>query len=229
MFYKNLKTLKLKEIYQRYFIPDHLAKHMLEVAAVGQLITKSWQGPEIRSQLVTSTLLVHDIGNLVKFDLSDTKPGALNRNLSDIPKWQKIQRQLQERYSKNAETANVKIMQELGFPQTMVSLMQEHTFEALPIQLNNQQWEHLICTYADLRIAPQGLVSITNRLQDLRERYRKRDADWSQPETYQQRLTSTLQTEAKLDELTQVSLPNITQKQLRQIVNQLTEYEFHLE
>lgn len=59
--------MKIQEIYRRYSIPPNLERHMLQVAAVGEYICTHWSGPELNSQLILQALLLHDLGNIVKF------------------------------------------------------------------------------------------------------------------------------------------------------------------
>src|SRR5437588_9728526 len=60
------------EVYRKYSIPTNLQLHMLRAAAIGKLITDHWNyqhGPAIDVSVIIKTLLLHDMGNIVKIDL----------------------------------------------------------------------------------------------------------------------------------------------------------------
>lgn len=59
--------MTIKELYALAKVPPNLARHMIETAVVGDAVLNRWSGAPIRSDVVRKSLLVHDLGNLVKF------------------------------------------------------------------------------------------------------------------------------------------------------------------
>ena len=64
--------MTISQIYNKYSIPINLKKHMLRVAAVGKIICDNTKDIKINKNLIIKTLLLHDIGNILKFDFSKT-------------------------------------------------------------------------------------------------------------------------------------------------------------
>ncbi len=78
----------IKQIYDFYPIPPNLQNHMLTVANVVFTISQNWIGPSINKRDLILAALLHDVGNLAKFDLN--KPVT---PLRDIAAWQLKQKQ----------------------------------------------------------------------------------------------------------------------------------------
>lgn len=59
----------IKSIYDQFKVPPDLRKHMAKVTAVVSIVCDNWEGPKIDKQSTIAAALLHDIGNLVRFDL----------------------------------------------------------------------------------------------------------------------------------------------------------------
>ncbi len=62
--------MTIQQLYEKYEIMPNLQLHMYRVAAVAKMICDHFQKP-INKQEVIITCLLHDIGNIIKFDLFD--------------------------------------------------------------------------------------------------------------------------------------------------------------
>ena len=82
---------------------------MIEVAAVGEFVTNHWKGSKLHKKALTQALLLHDMGNIVKFK----KPfmGELQQNAEY---WEDIQQKCIQKYGTNAHTMTDAIVCELG-------------------------------------------------------------------------------------------------------------------
>ena len=211
------------QIYQQYFIPENLAEHMLFTGAISYLICHNWQDllqNQINPDLVVKTMLFHDMGNLIKFEISQgrnfqAKTLPLNYFAHYSPAdWQAQQKTMIKKYGKDTDLANYKILKELGLDQSAIYL-KDHSFERLAeLVLEKDNWQEKLILYCDLRFTPDGLASVEQRVADLRLRYQHRDDTWKDSTIYAQRVANSLKLEEQLDQCTLINLKQITKAQV---------------
>ena len=160
-------------IYKRFFIPTVLELHMMRVAAVGTLICNNWTGSEIRKNNIIAVLLIHDLGNIVKFDLDSRDKRKLFLEEKDLDYWRKIKAEVMTKYGSEEHEATSNMARELGIDKDMQELLDGMSrYEGDRKGMSNEEYtEVCICAYADLRVAPFGVVSASERVQDLIYRY----------------------------------------------------------
>lgn len=163
----------IKDIYQKYDINIELQKHHLRVAALSDIICSNWLAKSIdRSRLITAALL-HDIGNLVKFDLKNN-PNLLGEDINNLGYWVKRQRQFVNRYGSEDEKATRKIIEELGLWDEIGDILEYREFIEIQKIYRSNNNERKVLEYANYRIMPNGVSSLSNRLREGWERYRLR-------------------------------------------------------
>lgn len=157
----------IKEIYKRFNIMPCLQLHMRTVAAVAELILSARTDDEARISKddVIASLLLHDLGNIVKFKL-----GMESEEESTY--WQKIQQETIAKYGPTDHQATEKMVHELGANDRVAFLISEMGFDHLSHVIDSNNMELKICLYADQRVAPYGIVSVQQRFADLRNRYK---------------------------------------------------------
>lgn len=167
-----------------------LATHMLRVAGVGKLITDSWEDRELAGKSV-KTCLLHDLGNIAKFDLQNPM-----MKIDNLPYWQEVQKEVWDKYGSKAHAATYAMLEELKLGEYVEYLKAEaKLYETLEPQ---NIWQStplpaMVVLYADLRVTPNGVVSMEERISDLEKRYGqgRAEARWGeQLEEYMQTLTS---------------------------------------
>ncbi len=221
--------MTIKKVYQHYQIPPNLQEHMLQTAALGQIICDHWSGPKLKKQLVITTLLVHDIGNIVKFDFDSPTANQFLTGHKDVDYWRQVQKKFQKKYGVRADQANVAIIDEMKLPTRVKKFMKEHYFESLPTILKESDWEHKISFYCDIKFRPSGITSVKNRLEDLRQRYENRDQTWQDADLFETRLKNCSRLEAQLNQQTDLDLQTINQTDIDAYVDQLTDYQIEAE
>ncbi len=216
---------KIQDIYDHYLVPSNLQKHMLWTAGIGDIITKSWQDSQnkIKAQDVITALLVHDLANIVKFDLSFKLATPMDPSRS-LNEWRQIQEKFKARYGLKADQANLAAAKELGLSKQIINLLDDHHFKSIPKVIKNQNCGHQITLYADLRIAPTGIVSIKDRVIDLKNRYQAVDADWQDETVFKNRLKNCLNLEQEINQRTKVDITKIKQDELNQIAKNLRSF-----
>src|SRR3974390_1594724 len=100
----------ITEIYRQYPITKNLQEHQLRVAAVGTLIARHMTEP-VDADGITRVCLIHDMGNLLKFDLGQT-PEWLEPEGAGY--WKTRQAEMSARYGHDEHAATKKIARELG-------------------------------------------------------------------------------------------------------------------
>jgi hypothetical protein len=171
--------MTIKDVYAKYQIMPQLSLHMRRVAGVGKLILDGWKG-EIDRDLVIRTLLLHDMGNIVKFDLSEAGQQKLkSAEVVDLPYWRKVQQEFWDKYGHDTHEVTKQINLELGQHDVIAVMEQELAGYAAgyPDRLMEQSWPAKILGYSDVRVTPVGVVPMKVRIEDLYARY-GRELSW---------------------------------------------------
>ncbi len=154
----------VSDIYTKYKIPPNLIRHQLEVAVVGRAVCQGWTGRPVDKDLITKTLLLHDMGNIIKFK----RPfmGELEKNAAH---WESVQEKFRAMYGPDVHEATIAIIQELGLP-AVAKLIEEMraAWHEPEIEVS---LEARICEYADCCVTPQGITTFDERIEDLKNRY----------------------------------------------------------
>ena len=167
----------IKEIYDHYQVIPNLREHMLRAASVGLFICEHWKGPRISKADIVACLLVHDIGNTVKLDL-ETEHGLklLGNSGVDIEAIRKIRERMVSEYGSDDHKANIRMANEIGVSSRLIQMIEGYRFLKLEDVLNGSDWGLKIFVYCDMRAGPFGIVSLTDRIADIKMRYGHRDS-----------------------------------------------------
>lgn len=164
----------IRDVYQHYQIPPNLQTHMLQVAAVGVWICEHWQDKaQIDEEVVRQTLLLHDMGNILKFDWEVWK-NLLGTEADRLEHWQQVQAKFKSKYGPDEHVATREIAKELEVSQRILESLSAMGYSKLEACVSGSDYIAKICTYSDLRVAPHGLVSVRERLEDGAKRYHHR-------------------------------------------------------
>ena len=144
-----------------------LATHMLRVVGVGKIILSGWK-ENIDRDLVMRTLLLHDMGNIVKFDLVDQI-----MSIENIEHWRTVQKEWLDKYGKNAHVATTKIVAELEQDDANEVMEREHAgyVSDNPAKLLEAGMARKILSYCDVRSSTCGSKPMKERIADLQTRY----------------------------------------------------------
>ena len=132
---------------------------MLRVAGVAKFILSGGQY-SINSNDLIAALLVHDLGNIVKFKLA-----------SESSSWEIVQKETISKYGAGDYEATSNMLKELGVSDRVQCLVAEMVFGNLSTIIDSSDMSLKIGLYADQRVAPYGVVSLEERFSDLRKRY----------------------------------------------------------
>jgi hypothetical protein len=160
--------MNILEVYKKYQTMPNLADHQLAVAAVAGMICSNLN-TEVDKQNIVAACLLHDMGNIIKFDLTKTN-SVLNMNI-DVGFWQKVKEDYVKKYQTDEHEASILIAKELGVSNRVVELIDCIGFNTAVINEQAKDYGRKICAYSDMRVWPQGVTTLENRLDDLRKRY----------------------------------------------------------
>jgi 5'-deoxynucleotidase YfbR-like HD superfamily hydrolase len=159
--------MTIVDIYEAYQIMPSLATHMYRVAGVAKLIGDHWQG-ELNLEQVLAATLLHDMGNILKFDLSKFPEFCQPEGQAH---WESIKADYEKKYGRDEHQATQAIIKELGVSTRVQELIRAISFTQTEVNYLNHDYEAMVCHYADLRVTPFQVVSLTTRLDDLEQRY----------------------------------------------------------
>jgi 5'-deoxynucleotidase YfbR-like HD superfamily hydrolase len=164
--------MKISEVYKKYNIPENLQEHMYRVAAVGFIVAELLEKKiELDVDIIVTELLLHDMGNIVKFDFGP----HIKFSEEETERLKKVRAEFIAKYGNEEHIATSKIAEELGVDIRVQELLEDCGSSKLAMAIDSTDWYAKICTYADLRVAPYGVVSVEERFNDVIKRYEGRD------------------------------------------------------
>lgn len=161
------------DIYEKYYIPEHLQLHMLRVAACAKLILDNWKGESIDKEAIIRVSLLHDMGNIIKIAEEDLE------NKKTI----ELRRQYIEKYGEYEHYTNMAIAKKEGLSQKELDILDKKRSRRNEETYQSGSYEVKICTYCDQRVAPDGVRGVKERLEEVRTRYKNKSKSvWSNEE-----------------------------------------------
>ena len=212
--------MTIQDLYTRYQIMPQLSEHMRRVAGVGQLILGGWKD-QINTDLIMRTLLLHDIGNMAKFDLTDEGQKKLGSNyIADLPYWRSVQATFWDKYGHDAHEATITIINEIGGQDDVSQVLtDEHdTYVANSRGILQSPIAEQVLLYCDARVTPEGVVPLKVRIADLARRYAardNRDLSW---------FDFLYELEDQVQTMTTTDLQNITKASVEPLLDKLLTY-----
>ncbi len=177
-FQKSAKQNNIISIYRSYRVPLYIQNHMLQVAGIGQWIIDNWKGEKLNRNNVITTLLLHDILNLIRNpfpNLENTFPDIYNTvsgSSKFVGHWVAVQQRLKEKYGNFDVQAVISVAKELGVNERVIYLLENKQFVNNEFTLESNDFELKICSYSDQRVSPYGILPIRKRLNEAVYRYR---------------------------------------------------------
>ncbi len=212
-----------RDIYEQYRIMPNLQLHQLRVAAVGKYICDRFIGP-IDTQMVVLACLVHDMGNILKSDFSIGKELLAEKG---IPYWESVKADYVKKYSDEHHATHV-IIKEVGIDERIASIIEDMGFSKMETVVATGSNELLVLEYADMRVGPDGILSLDGRLSEGHTRYSQRmkgaQFGFSQPERYEILVSACHEMEKKLVSRADFQPEDITDASLSSIVEELWDY-----
>ena len=214
--------MKITEIYKEYKIPPNLQLHQLRVAAVAKLICDNFK-KDPDKDLVLKTSLLHDMGNIIKFnfDIFDDdfyKPEGRTY-------WKNVQDEFKKKYGKDEHVATTKILKELSMPNEILTIADNIGLGFGQMNIKSKSYERKICAYSDMRVAPKEIVSLSERINDLKKRYVPEESPEKEAEYYDRCSRNLEILEKQIFEYCKIEPRDINDKTVTPLIEDLKNFE----
>lgn len=207
--------MNILKIYNQYHLPENLQMHMLRVAACTNLILDNWTGKPIDRKAVTRVSLLHDMGNMVKIP----EEGQDREFIV-------IRRKYFKEYGTNDHEINMLIGKNLGLNKKELEILNGKRSRKNEQTAKSDNYEIKICAYCDQRVAPDGVVSLKERLEDAKIRYKDKPLSvWSNEEKANQLIKWALEIEKQVMECCRLKPEDINNQSIQTYIDRLKEYE----
>ncbi len=208
--------MNILRIYDKYHLPENLQMHMLRVAACSNLIIDNWNGPYIDKQAIIRVCLLHDMGNMVKIQENESK---------DI-EFLKIRKEYFDKYGTNDHEINLEIGKQEGLTEKELKILDGKRSRKNEETLKSNSYERKICAYCDQRVAPDGVVSIKERLEDAKVRYKNKPLSvWSNEEKANHLIDCSLGMEKQIMEHCILNSDDINDRTIKKYIEKLKKYD----
>lgn len=213
---------KITDLYKKYKITLSLQDHQLRVAAVARQVCDSLT-VLVDTEVVVTACLLHDMGNILKFTF-DSPDEWFEPEGKEY--WMKVQQEIAKKYDTwNEHQLNLMIAKEIGVKPAVLDCIESIDFGKAVETLARPDIEPKVCDYADLRVSPNGVVSLDERLAEGEKRYKNRPDKWMTDEVRQKILKAVHDNQAGLFTLSKIKPGDITDETTAPIVEQLKAYE----
>lgn len=208
--------MNIIEIYRKYHLPENLQMHMLRVAACSNLIIDNWNGTEINKESIIRVCLLHDMGNMVK----------IPEDFSKDEEFLKIRKKYFDKYGTNDHEINLEIGKREGLTEKEIIILDGKRSRKNEETLKSNSYERKICAYCDQRVAPDGVVSIKDRLEDAKMRYKNKPLSvWSNEEKANHLIECSLGIEKQIMEYCKLNPEDINDESIEKYIIKLREYD----
>lgn len=198
--------MEITEVYQRLAIPPNLVNHMSMVEKIVKWLENRWSGEKVDWALVKEAALLHDLGNIVKFDFIKNHH-FLGEEINRIEFWKEKQKEIIKKYGEDDHLATEKMLEEIGVSKEVREIVRNKGFSNSVNISQGVTWELKILFYADLRISPKGLVTMKERLDEVTNRLEKYKNDSRLPDLIKACEEIEKQIQAQItDDLAQIAL-----------------------
>lgn len=161
-----------EEVYKHFGTPKGLQDHMLWVAGLVCTLRDHWSGETVDWDSAIKAALLHDIGNVIKFDL-DKFPQLLGNELPRIDFWRAEQKRLIAKYGGDDHEATDRMLDELSVRRPIREATQSKSFGNSKPTAASTNWLVKILFYCDLRVLPDGVGTLSERVAEFRDRLKK--------------------------------------------------------
>ncbi len=208
--------MNILKIYQKYHLPENLQLHMLRVAACANLILDYWKGPELDKKAIIRVSLLHDMGNMVK----------IPEDFWQDEEFLKIRKIYFEKYGTNDHEINLEIGKQEGLTQKELELLNGKRSRKNEETMLSESYERKICAYCDQRVAPSGIVTLKERLEDAKARYKaKKLSVWSDEKKANFLIECALEIERQIMKFCSLAPEEINDLQIENYIKKLKLYE----
>lgn len=214
--------MNIANVYEKYKIPPVLQQHMYRVAAVASLICDNWIG-EIDKDTVIQTALIHDMGNIVKFNMS-FMPEAFEPE--GVAYWTGVKEEVIGKYGSEEHEVTQKIIEEMEIPERIVEVVEALGFAKAKETFETKDFRVKVCLYSDQRVMPLGVATLEKRMKEGYKRFLGRK-NWPQSEIDKFAVLAGYlrKIEAQIFEQCRIKPEDITEESVKALVMDFANFE----
>jgi len=210
--------------YQTYRIPANLRLHMYRVTALGQyIIDHLAKSISVNKDIVAKINLFHDLGNVIKFDLSSDNTIVISQQ--EREKLAIIKAEMIAKYGKDEHQATLAIAREICEEPRVIELLSQTGVNKIAYAVDGDSWDVKIIRICDERVGPNGVVTVEARYDDLARRYAGRDHELSNATYLSNRLALVKHLEQQIQAVVDIDLQKITDDDINPYIQTLPKYE----
>lgn len=213
--------MKILDIYEKYQIMPQLQTHMFRVAGVSSMICDNFKNKIDKKVLITASLL-HDIGNIIKFDLQLFPEFTKEKGLQY---WESVKEEYINKYGKDEHKATYAIAKGLKVSRSVFNLIISVGFAKTKQTYDSKDYLIKILAYSDLRVAPFKVLTLSERLEDLGKRYLKKKDPKYDVEEFNNFVNINTEIEKQIFENCKIKPDYITEEKVKPIIEELKNFE----
>ncbi|HRO64727.1 MAG TPA: hypothetical protein PKU78_00740 [Candidatus Dojkabacteria bacterium] len=210
--------MKIIEIYKKYSIPPQLQLHQLRVASVAKVICENLKIPVDTYEVVSADLL-HDMGNIIKFDLT-LFPEYLEPEGLDY--WQSVKNTFIENYGPDEHVATEKIAEEISENKRIHDILKHIGASRLDAVNSSDDVAYKIANYADDRVSVNGIVPFEKLIKERKSRNPKLTDEF-----FMQLIDMIGINEKNIQKVCKIDLNDITDETISGIIDELRDFEIN--
>jgi len=140
----------IDEIYEEFETPQHLRYHMRLVRSVA---THIGNYADADTDLISATCLLHDLGNVIKKYQGHIVNFPGNEGAVAIARL----------YGSHPCDATQGMLRSINVVESIIELVEAMEPRNWGNLLVSSNWSAKVCSYADMRVAPEGIVTLEQR------------------------------------------------------------------
>ena len=130
------------------------------------------------------------------------------------------------KYERNSHKINLIIAKEEGLNDYEIEIIDKKSSKRGEETLNSERYDVKILLYADQRVAPYGVTSLKERLEEVKRRYKNIALSvWSNEEKANHLIECSLGIEKQIMKYCQIKPEDINDENIKEYIEQLKEYE----
>ncbi|MDO8482342.1 MAG: hypothetical protein Q7S86_00805, partial [bacterium] len=130
----------------------------------------------IDADTIIQAALFHDMGNIIKSDLS-LFPEFLEPE--GLAYWENVKKEYIIKYGTDEHVATINVTKEIGLDVGAIKLIETMSFGKMLQIRDGEDFGIKILEYADMRVVPRGIAGIAERLREGRIRYSGREGGFN--------------------------------------------------
>lgn len=214
--------MKIDEIYNKYKIPKILQQHMYRVAAVSSVIIDYLDERIILDKdIIIKVALLHDMGNIIKMYFIDHS--FIDKD--EFKVLEKVKKEFVSKYGNEEHIVTLNILKEIGVSPKVLEILENIGSSKISSTTQSDDWNKKVCSYADFRIDPNGVVSVIERFNEIIKRYKGINHILADSEKTEQKKKEALILEAQIQERCSVDLCSIDDSLIEKQLIKLREYK----